>query len=63
MNFQQFGAPIGQAPGAFRGDVDIVLQPDASPAFKIDTRLYGDYGTGRKGLFSRDRKPGGLMNL
>src|SRR5437588_11948322 len=63
MNFEQFGAPVAQAAGTFRSEVDIVLQPDAAPALKIDARLDRDYSTSRTRILGRRGEPGRFMDL
>src|SRR5262249_11254206 len=44
----QLGLSIGEILRPVRTEVDGVLEPDATPARKIDPRLHGDYGMRRQ---------------
>src|SRR5665213_2861395 len=59
----EVGGAVGEEGGSARSEPDVVLQPDAAPALKIDPRLDCDYRTTREQLLGRGRKSWRLMDF
>src|ERR1041384_6326505 len=63
MKLQKVGASIAQAPRAGGSQMDVVLQPDAAPARKIDARLDRDHRAGGEGGLAVLGRGGGCVSL
>src|SRR3954470_18398377 len=62
-NLQKFAGEIGQYFGTAGGEVDIVFDADAAPAWPVDTRLDRDDRTLSERRLDRLGEPRGFVDL